>query len=174
LEYLAKNPKSNKNQVISGIRRNRNQVSQQIDILIEDGILISESGNATQPFILSIYPHAGKLDKNMYILEMATNLPYHTYFSKYQKKKLTYKDKSAIYDIAMANILPNLDMGQMFLWYSCATHGDISSQAEKDMFKSRNSINQIIRLVYNLDQEVCEMVKGTIKGRLLDSNHRLV
>jgi len=176
-DFIAKHPLKSKSNVISGVGGNRNDNLKEINLMIKNGIVLVEYyENDPQTELLSLYRDSEQGDKILETLSKSSDgLNYLSYFQKWNNKKLTQKDKNAIYDTAMVNILPNLDLGQMFLWYSCATHGDkMSRYFEKDLIKVRNGINQVIRIVQKLDPEVCELVKTSIKGRLMDSDHRLL
>lgn len=177
LDFVAKHPLRSKSNVISGVGGNRNDNLKEINLMIKNGIILVEYyENDPQTELLSLYQNPEQGDKAMEtISKLSGGINYSSFFEKWNNKKLTQRDRNAIYDTAMVNILPNLDMGQIFLWYSCATHGDkMSRHSEKDLIKVRNEINHVIRLVHNLDPAVCELVKTSIKGRLMDSNHRLL
>jgi len=171
-EFIAKNSVESRNQVALGIHRNKNNVLEEIEDMIKNGEIFVgvESKNS-----LTLYQDTKEIDKSIIPLyAFSSEINYQKLFSKWKNKKLTKKDRIAVYSVAMNNILPKLDTSQIFLWFSCSVFGTQQSErSERLAIRNRNEINQILQIVKKLDNRTCEIVKGAVKSKLLDRNTSL-
>ncbi len=170
IDYIATHKDKTKTQIADNLKRNRNQIFNIINDLVNDGIVMSAGGNLSLQPIPQFYP------RDLLLIYAIREIDYKKIFSKWNGiKKLTAAQKHSIYQTALANILPNLNMGMTFFWYSSLAHGnEMAKVSERKLVESRDSITNILNLVYQLDRDTSNNLKSSIKGRLLDYQNSLV
>jgi len=170
INYIATHKDKTKTQIANNLKRNRNQTFDIINELVNDGIVMSVEGE------LSFQPIPISHPSELLPVYLFPKIDYKKIFFKWKGiKKLTTAQKYSIYETALANILPNLNMGVIFLWYSSLAHGnEMAKISEGKLVESRDSITKILNLVYQLDHVTSNNVKSAIKGRLLDYQNTLV